>query len=155
MNCGHDKPLYFSIKTQNILSVIGNLIHKLLTKMQTGYSILEQIALKCLPAVERGIISSVFHANPLNVSSREWRGGRGVKCSLCFGTLWTINILLGAQVLTALFPESPLALFWEDISRLFKSTASYPVTCPYVCFTLFSCLHWLRCLYEGEQCVAI
>lgn len=29
--------------------------------MQTGYLVLEQIALKCLPEVERGIISSVFN----------------------------------------------------------------------------------------------
>lgn len=40
--------------------MIGNLIFKLPTKMQTGYLVLEQIALKCLPEVERGVTSLVF-----------------------------------------------------------------------------------------------
>lgn len=49
--------------------MIGNLIHKLPTKMQTGYLVLEQIALKCLPEVERGIISSVFSTTAIGWKS--------------------------------------------------------------------------------------
>lgn len=49
--------------------MIGNLIHKLPTKMQTGYLVLEQIALKCLPEVERGIISSVFSTTAIGWES--------------------------------------------------------------------------------------
>lgn len=49
--------------------MIGNLIHKLPTKMQTGYLVLEQIALKCLPEVERGIISSVFNTTPIELKA--------------------------------------------------------------------------------------
>lgn len=48
--------------------MIENLIHKLPTKMQTGSLVLEQIALKCLPEVERGIISSGF-----NTTAIEWK----------------------------------------------------------------------------------
>lgn len=48
--------------------MIGNLIHKLPTKMRTGYLVLQQIALKCLPEVERGVISSVF-----NTTSVDWK----------------------------------------------------------------------------------
>lgn len=46
--------------------MMGNLIHKLPTKMQTGYLVLEQIALKCLPEVERGVISSVFSTTAID-----------------------------------------------------------------------------------------
>lgn len=46
--------------------------------MQTGYLVLEQIALKCLPEVERGIISSVFNTLPYTgkqqgTKMRQWR----------------------------------------------------------------------------------
>lgn len=48
--------------------MIGNLIHRLLRKMHTGYLVLEQIALRCLPEDERGNISSVFNSTAL-----EWK----------------------------------------------------------------------------------
>lgn len=46
--------------------MIGNLFRKLPTKMHTGYLVLELIALKCLPEVERGVISSVFHTTAVD-----------------------------------------------------------------------------------------
>lgn len=49
--------------------MIGNLIVKLPTKMQTGYLVLGQIAVKCLPEVDRGIVSSVFATTPTELEA--------------------------------------------------------------------------------------
>lgn len=45
--------------------MIENLIHRLPTEMQTGYLVLEQIAVKCPPEAEGGIISSVFNTTAI------------------------------------------------------------------------------------------
>lgn len=50
--------------------------------MQTGSLVLEQIALKCLPEVERGIISSAFNATAI-----EWKAA-GNKDEKMFAVLY-------------------------------------------------------------------
>lgn len=51
----------FIIKLK-ISSVTGNLNHKLPTEMQTGFSVLEPIDLKCLLVTEKGLCD--WHSAP-------------------------------------------------------------------------------------------
>jgi hypothetical protein len=59
----------FIFETQKTLMMTGNLIYKLPRKMQGRHLVLEQIALKCLPEVERGISSLVFNTIPIELKA--------------------------------------------------------------------------------------
>ena len=94
--------------------MIGNFIHKLPTKMQTGYLVLEQIALKCLPEVERGIISSVFNTTAIGwkaAGNKDETVETNTPCAVrqCV----RVHIICVTQMLNLLFlnyPESSLVL---------------------------------------------
>lgn len=107
--------------------MIGNLIHKLPTKMQTGYLVLEQIALKCLQEVERGIISSVFNTTAIGwkaAGNKDETVETNIPCAV--KQRMRVYIICAPRMLDLLFqnyPENSFVLLWQKVTYLIKSIA--------------------------------
>lgn len=148
------------LKTQNTLRMIGNLIHKLPTKMQTGYLVLEQIALKCLPEVERGIVSSVFHTTAIGGKSAGNKDETVETNTPCAVRQWVrrVHIICVAPMLNLLFlnyPENSVVLLWQKLpiwSNAQPCSLS-PVLCSIYSFYFFS-EYWITYLFQKlKMCV--